>query len=90
MMIHLVSVTFVDLCFMCIVQLGLQQLGRQLDNQQNVTDPAARVTAQADALRNGVLLQNLGAYFLELGRTVTTLRLGRSPVGYHFLSSADF
>ncbi|XP_021860167.1 ubiquitin-like domain-containing protein CIP73 isoform X3 [Spinacia oleracea] len=61
------------------VEECLRQLGRQLDNQQNVTDPAARVTAQADALRNGVLLQNLGAYFLELGRTVTTLRLGRSP-----------
>lgn len=57
----------------------LVQLGRQLENQENMTDPVARVTAQSNALRNGILLQNLGAYFLELGRTVTTLRLGRSP-----------
>ncbi|KMT03610.1 hypothetical protein BVRB_8g192830 [Beta vulgaris subsp. vulgaris] len=61
------------------VEECLLQLGRQLENQENMTEPAARVTAQSGALRNGILLQNLGAYFLELGRTVTTLRLGRSP-----------
>ncbi|KAL2929887.1 Ubiquitin-like domain-containing protein CIP73 [Bienertia sinuspersici] len=61
------------------VEECLLQLGRQLENQENMTDPEARVTAQSGALRNGILLQNLGAYFLELGRTVTTLRLGRSP-----------
>ncbi|XP_021741862.1 uncharacterized protein LOC110708067 isoform X2 [Chenopodium quinoa] len=61
------------------VEECLLQLGRQLENQENMTDPGARVTAQSGALRNGILLQNLGAYFLELGRTVTTLRLGRSP-----------
>lgn len=57
----------------------LLQLARQLENQASMTDPVARATAQSGALRNGSLLQNLGAYFLELGRTVSTLRLGRSP-----------
>lgn len=57
----------------------LLQLARQLENQANMTDAVARATAQSGALRNGVLLQNLGAYFLELGRTVSTVRLGRSP-----------
>ncbi|XP_021745457.1 uncharacterized protein LOC110711390 isoform X2 [Chenopodium quinoa] len=61
------------------VEECLLQLGRQLENQENMTDPGVRITAQSGALRNGILLQNLGAYFLELGRTVTTLRLGRSP-----------
>ncbi|XP_057550937.1 ubiquitin-like domain-containing protein CIP73 isoform X2 [Amaranthus tricolor] len=61
------------------VEECLLQLERQLQNQENMTDPAVRVTAQSGALRSGILLQNLGAYFLEIGRTVTTLRLGRSP-----------
>jgi len=45
-----------------------------------MTDAVARAAAQSGSVRNGVLLQNLGAYFLELGRTVSTVRLGRSPV----------
>lgn len=61
------------------VEECLLQLERQLGNQENMTDPVARAAAQAGALRNGILLQNLGSYFLELGRTITTLRLGRSP-----------
>uniref|UniRef100_A0A7C9AFX6 Ubiquitin-like domain-containing protein n=1 Tax=Opuntia streptacantha TaxID=393608 RepID=A0A7C9AFX6_OPUST len=57
----------------------LLQLARQLENQANMTDAVARAAAQSGSVRNGVLLQNLGAYFLELGRTVSTVRLGRSP-----------
>ncbi|KAH9616759.1 hypothetical protein KSS87_008793 [Heliosperma pusillum] len=57
----------------------LLQLTRQLENQENLTDSVARANAQSGALRTGILLQNLGAYFLELGRTVSTLRLGQSP-----------
>ncbi|CAK7338536.1 unnamed protein product [Dovyalis caffra] len=57
----------------------LLQLARQLENQANVTDPAARHTTQSSALRTGVQLHNLGALLLELGRTIMTLRLGQAP-----------
>ncbi|KAK9706266.1 hypothetical protein RND81_07G114200 [Saponaria officinalis] len=62
-----------------ITEECLLQLARQLENQENLTDSVSRANAQSNALRTGVLLQNLGSYFLELGRTVTTLRFGRSP-----------
>ncbi|KAJ0794299.1 hypothetical protein HanOQP8_Chr01g0038431 [Helianthus annuus] len=57
----------------------LTQLTRQLGDQTNVTDPVARLRMQSNALRSGALLQNLGAFLLELGRTTMTLRLGQSP-----------
>lgn len=58
----------------------LQQLTRQLGDQANVTNPVARIRMQSNALRSGALLQNLGAFLLELGRTTMTLRLGQNPV----------
>ncbi|KAL9223938.1 hypothetical protein vseg_000021 [Gypsophila vaccaria] len=58
---------------------SLPQLARQLENHGALTDSVDRANVQAGASRSGILLQNLGAYFLELGRTVMTLRLGRSP-----------
>ncbi|MED6222510.1 Ubiquitin-like domain-containing protein cip73 [Stylosanthes scabra] len=66
---------------MMIEQAGecLLQLARQLENQANVTDPLVRSSVQSRALRAGVLFYNLGALFLELGRTTMTLRLGQSP-----------
>ncbi|GAB2289142.1 hypothetical protein Dimus_023445 [Dionaea muscipula] len=57
----------------------LQQLATQLENQGTVVDPEARLITQSRSLRTGILLQNLGAYLLELGRTTTTVRLGRAP-----------
>ncbi|KAK9697921.1 hypothetical protein RND81_08G069800 [Saponaria officinalis] len=62
-----------------IAEECLPQLARQLENHENLTNSADRAHAQVDATRSGVLFQNLGAYFLELGRTIMTLRLGRSP-----------
>lgn len=66
---------------MLIEQAGecLFQLARQLETQANVIEPSARLSTQSNAWRVGVLLQNLGAFLLELGRTTMTLRLGRSP-----------
>ncbi|XP_042488959.1 ubiquitin-like domain-containing protein CIP73 isoform X2 [Macadamia integrifolia] len=66
---------------MLIDQAGecLLQLTRQLEDQANVTDPLARMTIQSSAMRSGILLQNLGAFLLELGRTTMTLRMGRAP-----------
>ncbi|XP_057968312.1 ubiquitin-like domain-containing protein CIP73 isoform X4 [Malania oleifera] len=68
---------------MLIEQTGdcLFQLARELENQVTVTDPVARLSTQTSAWRTGVLIQNLGAFFLELGRTTMTLRLGRTPSG---------
>ncbi|GAB4828195.1 hypothetical protein Ancab_035112 [Ancistrocladus abbreviatus] len=57
----------------------LLQLATQLEHQGSVTDAAVRLSTQSSAWRTGVLLQNLGAYLLELGRTTMTLRLGRAP-----------
>ncbi|KAJ0503654.1 putative Ubiquitin-like domain-containing protein [Helianthus annuus] len=57
----------------------LTQLTRQLRDQTNVTDPVARLRMQSNALRSGALLQNLGAFLLELGRTTMTLRMGQTP-----------
>lgn len=57
----------------------LMQLTRQLGDQTNVTDPVMRSRMQSNALRSGALLQNLGAFLLELGRTTMTLRMGQSP-----------
>ncbi|KAJ0687622.1 putative Ubiquitin-like domain-containing protein [Helianthus annuus] len=57
----------------------LTQLTRQLSDQTNVTDPVARLRMQSNALRSGALLQNLGAFLLELGRTTMTLRMGQTP-----------
>nr|GEV12943.1 hypothetical protein [Tanacetum cinerariifolium] len=41
--------------------LFLQQLTRQLEDQENVTDPVARLRMQSSALRSRALLQNLGS-----------------------------
>ncbi|KAM7477214.1 hypothetical protein LguiB_024457 [Lonicera macranthoides] len=57
---------------------SLLQLGTQLHNQSNVTDPVERLRTQSNAWRNGTLLQNLGAFLLELGRATMTLRMGSS------------
>ncbi|KDP30188.1 hypothetical protein JCGZ_16970 [Jatropha curcas] len=57
----------------------IQNLARQLESQENVTDSAARLSAQSSAWRTGVQLHNLGAFLLELGRTTMTLRLGQAP-----------
>ncbi|XP_071690773.1 ubiquitin-like domain-containing protein CIP73 [Rutidosis leptorrhynchoides] len=64
-----------------IEQVGecLTQLTRELGNQTNITDPVARLRMQSNAMRSGDLLQNLGAFLLELGRTTMTLRMGQSP-----------
>ncbi|XP_057467722.1 ubiquitin-like domain-containing protein CIP73 isoform X3 [Actinidia eriantha] len=58
---------------------SLSQLSRQLKDQANVTDHLARTSIQSNSLRSGILLQNLGALLLELGRTIMTLRMGQTP-----------
>nr|GEX89170.1 hypothetical protein [Tanacetum cinerariifolium] len=50
-----------------VEQVGecLTQLTKKLEDQDNVTDPIARLRMQSSALRFGALLQNLGAFLLE-------------------------
>ncbi|XP_022143043.1 large proline-rich protein BAG6 isoform X2 [Momordica charantia] len=57
----------------------LLQLARQLENHRNVTDPTLRMNTQSSAWRSGNIFNNLGAYLLELGRTMMTLRMGQTP-----------
>nr|GEZ44688.1 mechanosensitive ion channel protein 2, chloroplastic-like isoform X1 [Tanacetum cinerariifolium] len=45
--------------------LLIEQLTRQLEDQENVTDPVARLRIQSSALRSGALLQNLDTFLLE-------------------------
>ncbi|XP_077238006.1 ubiquitin-like domain-containing protein CIP73 [Tasmannia lanceolata] len=58
----------------------LLQLATQLMEEAIVTDPIVRINMQSRAMRYGVLMQNLGALLLELGRTTMTLRMGHSPL----------
>ncbi|KAH9315199.1 hypothetical protein KI387_023826, partial [Taxus chinensis] len=57
---------------------SLSRLARQLEGEATVIDPMAHAEIQSSALRNGVIMQNLGAMLLELGRTTMTLRMGQS------------
>ncbi|KAI4377187.1 hypothetical protein MLD38_014859 [Melastoma candidum] len=56
----------------------LQAFADLLENQGSITDPTVRLNSQHSAIRMGVVLHHLGAFILELGRTVMTLRLGTS------------
>ncbi|CAA6672292.1 unnamed protein product [Spirodela intermedia] len=56
-----------------------EELAKELEDQANVTDPLARSMIQSRAVRYGTLFQNFGSLFLELGRTVMTLRMGQTP-----------
>nr|GEY28065.1 zinc finger, CCHC-type [Tanacetum cinerariifolium] len=49
--------------------LFLQQLTRKLEDQENVTDPVARLRMQSSALRSDALLQNLEASGREQSTT---------------------
>ncbi|KAJ4709685.1 Large proline-rich protein bag6 [Melia azedarach] len=58
---------------------SLQMLAGHLQNQTNVDDASVRMSSQSSAWRTGLLMHNLGAYMLELGRTIMTLRFGQTP-----------
>lgn len=60
----------------------LQQLAESLQAQSNITDASERTRVQTNALRSGIIFQNLGALLLELGRTTMTLRMGETPVWF--------
>ncbi|KAK9073425.1 hypothetical protein SSX86_007749 [Deinandra increscens subsp. villosa] len=57
----------------------LDAIDQTIKGPTNVKDPVARLRVQSNALRSGALLQNLGAFLLELSRTTMTLRMGQAP-----------
>lgn len=57
---------------------AFSQLAGELENENMVTEPLLRSRIQSIAMWNGVMMQELGALLLELGRATLTLRMGQS------------
>eukprot|EP00249_Psilotum_nudum_P018471 c26822_g1_i1 orf=1-1275(-) len=57
----------------------LATLSSRLQNEPSLHDVAARGEVQSTTLRDGIMMQHLGALLLELGRATLTLRMGSSP-----------
>ncbi|XP_047980426.1 ubiquitin-like domain-containing protein CIP73 isoform X2 [Salvia hispanica] len=51
----------------------------RLDEGRGSNDPTVRGQVQTESIQFGMAMQHLGALFLELGRTVLTLRMGQTP-----------
>ncbi|KAL1542849.1 ubiquitin-like domain-containing protein CIP73 [Salvia divinorum] len=51
----------------------------RLDQERGSNDPTVRGQVQTESIQFGMAMQHLGALFLELGRTVLTLRMGQTP-----------
>ncbi|KAK6939043.1 Ubiquitin-like domain [Dillenia turbinata] len=58
---------------------ALSRIAGRLEQDGVSTDPIVRGQIQTESAQVGVAMQQLGALFLELGRTILTLRMGRSP-----------
>lgn len=57
---------------------AFSQLAGELENENTVTEPSLRNRTQSFAMWDGVMMQELGALLLELGRATLTLRMGQS------------
>lgn len=51
-----------------------------MEHESDSTDPTVRGQIRIESVQLGLAMQHLGALFLELGRTILTLRMGQSPV----------
>ncbi|KAI3852249.1 hypothetical protein MKX03_028401 [Papaver bracteatum] len=58
---------------------ALSHIAEHLEGEGGATDPAVRSQIQTESVQVGRAMQHLGALFLELGRTIVTLRMGQSP-----------
>ncbi|KAI3994582.1 hypothetical protein MKX01_028326 [Papaver californicum] len=58
---------------------SLLHIAERLEGEGGETDPAVRSQIQTESVQVGRAMQHLGALFLELGRTIVTLRMGQSP-----------
>lgn len=51
-----------------------------MEQEAGSTDVSVRSQIQSESVQVGLVMQHLGALFLELGRTILMLQMGRSPV----------
>uniref|UniRef100_A0A7N0V0D8 Uncharacterized protein n=1 Tax=Kalanchoe fedtschenkoi TaxID=63787 RepID=A0A7N0V0D8_KALFE len=51
----------------------------RLEQDDDFTDPTRRGQLQSEAMHLGLVMQHLGALFLEIGRSTLLLRMGQSP-----------
>ncbi|KAF8022633.1 hypothetical protein BT93_F0217 [Corymbia citriodora subsp. variegata] len=58
---------------------AISHIAGRLEQEGGSSDPSVRGQIQAEASQIGIAMHNLGALFLELGRTMLTLRMGQSP-----------
>ncbi|KAK4781429.1 hypothetical protein SAY86_015531 [Trapa natans] len=58
---------------------ALSHIAGCLERDGSSSDPSIRSQIQSESSQTGVAMQHLGALFLELGRTMLTLRMGLSP-----------
>ncbi|XP_076951846.1 ubiquitin-like domain-containing protein CIP73 isoform X3 [Bidens hawaiensis] len=58
---------------------SLSHTASRLEEEENCTDPTVRAQIQSEAMQSGLAMLHLGSLLLELGRTMMTLRIGRSP-----------
>ncbi|GMH04655.1 hypothetical protein Nepgr_006495 [Nepenthes gracilis] len=61
------------------VSMMLSHIAGRLEREAGSTDPSVRSQIQTESVQAGLIMQHLGALFLELGRTMLTLRMGQSP-----------
>ncbi|KZV14949.1 hypothetical protein F511_32540 [Dorcoceras hygrometricum] len=57
---------------------ALSRSAGRLEQEGASSDPTVRGQVQTELMRLGVAMQHLGSLFLELGRTILTLRMGQS------------
>ncbi|XP_057974336.1 uncharacterized protein LOC131162162 isoform X3 [Malania oleifera] len=58
---------------------ALSHISGRLERGASEADPNMRSQIQTESMQVGLAMQHLGALFLELGRTIPTLRMGQSP-----------
>ncbi|KAM7514013.1 hypothetical protein LguiA_003596 [Lonicera macranthoides] len=62
---------------------ALSHIAGQLEQEGSSTDSVVRNQIQTGSMQVGLAMQHLGALLLELGRTMLTLRMGRSTDESH-------
>jgi hypothetical protein len=55
-----------------------------MEREGTSADLGIRGQIQSESAQIGIAMQHLGALLLELGRTMLTLRMGRSSVCFHY------
>ncbi|KAF5462187.1 hypothetical protein F2P56_018216 [Juglans regia] len=61
---------------------ALSHIAGRLEQEGSSSDTTIRAQLQAESMQLGLAMQHLGAWLLELGRTILTLRMGQSSAEY--------